>query len=177
MPPTRSRVGRGAFVALLVALLAAGLLGLLGLNTLLAQGSFRLHALQVQNKQLADREQVLRRDVEARQAPAALAAQAQTMGMVPGGPPAFLRLPDGAVLGDPKPATAPPAPPPAQTQAPTGRAATGQAPPAADGALPVPPNADLPVDPAASPPTGAASPSTGAASPGAPSPGTRQGAR
>ncbi len=111
VPSLRHRVARGPFVSMVVAVLAAGLLALLGLNTVLAQGSFRQHALQVQAKQLADREQDLRHQVDALQAPAALAAAAQAQGMVPAGPPAFLRLPDGAVLGEAAPATAPPAPP------------------------------------------------------------------
>ena len=120
-PPPAPRIARGPFVAAVLAVLAAGLLGLLLLNTVLAQGSFHLHALQVQGKQLADQEQDLQHDVDTLQAPAALAAQAQAQGMVPGGPPVFLRLPDGAVLGDPTPAPAPTA-------------------------APVPPAADLPAD-------------------------------
>jgi len=102
-------VARAPFVAAVLAILAVGLIGLLGLNTALAQDSFRLHRLQVSNKDLADREQVLRAEVDRLQAPAALAALAQAQGMVPGGPPVFLRLPDGVVLGEPVPAAAAPA--------------------------------------------------------------------
>ncbi len=108
LPTPRRRLARAPFVGVVVALLAAGLLGLLTLNTVLAQGSFRLHALQVEAKQLGDREQVVRAEVDALQAPGALGARAQAMGMVPGGPPVFLRLPDGVVLGNAAPA--PPAP-------------------------------------------------------------------
>jgi len=110
VPQERSRVARGPFLVAVIAVLAAGLLGLLGLNTALAQDSFHLHELQLSNKQLADREQVLQHEVDGLQAPAALAAQALAQGMLPGGPPVFLRLPDGTVLGQPVPATAPPAP-------------------------------------------------------------------
>ena len=102
-------MARAPFVAAVLAILAVGLIGLLGLNTALAQDSFRLHRLQVSNKDLADREQVLRAEVDRLQAPAALAALAQAQGMVPGGPPVFLRLPDGVVLGEPVPAAAAPA--------------------------------------------------------------------
>ncbi|HEU0102779.1 MAG TPA: hypothetical protein VFR07_10720 [Mycobacteriales bacterium] len=105
--PAPSPVARGPFVALVLVVLAAGLLGLLLLNTVLAHGSFRLHELQVSTKQLGDQQQGLQREVDALQAPAALAAEAQRQGMVPGGPPAFLRLTDGAVLGQPTPAAAP----------------------------------------------------------------------
>ena len=89
---------------LVVTLLASGLLGLLVLHTVLAQDAFRLHALKQDSRALEDQEQVLQREVEALRAPHALATRAAALGMVPAGPPAFLRLPDGAVLGAPAPA-------------------------------------------------------------------------
>ncbi|HVE75076.1 MAG TPA: hypothetical protein VNA30_08355 [Mycobacteriales bacterium] len=92
------------FVVVLVTLLSGGLLGLLLLNTVVGQNAFRLHVLAKEGRALAEQEQTLRRDVEAKQAPAALAAKAAALGMVDGGPPAFLRLSDGRVLGQ---ATAP----------------------------------------------------------------------
>ena len=99
--------GRTPFVVLVVTLLAAGLLGLLLLNTALAQDAFRLHTLKEDSRALADREQMLMRQVEAQRAPQALAEKAAALGMVPAGPPAFLRLPDGAVLGAETPAVDP----------------------------------------------------------------------
>jgi len=98
---------RAPFAAAVVALLVSGLIGLLVLNTVLAKDAFKLHALQVEGRTLADTEQVLTREVEALRAPSALAAKATGMGMVQAGPPAFLRLPDGAVLGSAEPAVAP----------------------------------------------------------------------
>jgi len=128
VPPAPSRAARAPFVAVVVGLLALGLLGLLALNTSLAESSFRLHALQGQAKVLAEQEQVLRQEVEALQAPEALAGRAEALGMVPGGPPAFLRLSDGEVLGSASPAPAAPARRPARG----GAAATGPAAPTAD---------------------------------------------
>ncbi len=119
VPQVRRRIARAPFLGVVIAILAAGLLGLLGLNTLLAQDSFRMHALQSSSKQLADREQILRREVDALQAPGALSAQAAAQGMVPGGPPVFLRLPDGTVLGEPVPAAASPVPAPVVDVPPT----------------------------------------------------------
>ncbi len=98
---------RAPFAAAVVALLVCGLIGLLVLNTVLAKDAFKLHALQVEGRQLADTEQVLTREVESLRAPAALAEKAVAMGMVQAGPPSFLRLPDGAVLGSAEPAQAP----------------------------------------------------------------------
>lgn len=99
VPQARVSARRTPFAAVVVSLLAAGLLGLLVLNTVLAQDAFRLHTLKAESRALEDREQVLQREVEALRAPQALAARAGALGMVQAGPPAFLRLPDGAVLG------------------------------------------------------------------------------
>lgn len=132
--PTQPRIARGPFLAVVLGVLGAGLLGLLGLNTVLAQNSFTIHAMQADSKELAVREQVLRGQVDDLQAPAALAAQAQAQGLVPGGAPAFLQLPDGTILGEPVPATAPPAPP-----APAPPAAPEPAPAAPAGGVPAAP--------------------------------------
>ena len=98
---------RGPFAFAVVALLVAGLFGLLFLNTVLGKDSFHLHELRVQAVQLADTEQALIREVEALRAPGTLAQKATEMGMVQAGPPAFLRLSDGAVLGATDPAVPP----------------------------------------------------------------------
>lgn len=102
----RSQAARAPFVAVVVGLLLSGLLGLLVLNTVLAQDAFRLHQLQVDARALADREQALARQVSDLQSPHSLAARATSLGMVPGGSPAFLRLSDGKVLGRSEPAVA-----------------------------------------------------------------------
>ena len=109
----RSQAARAPFVLVVVALLLTGLLGLLVLNTVLAQDAFRLHKLQVDARTLADREQALQRQVSDLQSPHALAARATSLGMVPGGSPTFLRLSDGKILGRAEPAAVavrPPAP-------------------------------------------------------------------
>ena len=98
---------RAPFVAVVVSILVAGLLGLLVLNTALAQDAFAVHTLSQDGRTLADREQSLSREVEALRSPQALAAKAAELGMVQAGPPAFLRLPDGAVLGAAGPAVLP----------------------------------------------------------------------
>jgi cell division protein FtsB len=135
-PRRRARAARTPFVVVVVALLGGGLLGLLALNTVLAQDAFRLHSLKTEGRELAVREQVLQREVEGLRTPEALAARASAMGMVPAGPPAFLRLSDGAVIGAPAPGEAP-------VEAPAGSGDTLAEPPA-------------PVDPPAAEPAGAA---------------------
>jgi hypothetical protein len=96
---------RGAtFGIICVTLLAAGLIGLLLLNTALAQGSFILHDLRATSGRLVDTQDVLTQSLEASRAPASLAARAAKMGMVPSQSAAFLRLSDGRVIGVAKPA-------------------------------------------------------------------------
>jgi cell division protein FtsB len=117
----RSRAAGPPFVAVVVLILTLGLLGLLAVNTVLAQDAFRLHALQADGRALADREQALQRELRDLQSPLVLAARATELGMVPGGAPAFLDLAGGEVLGRPAPGAAPvviaPAIPPATTKA------------------------------------------------------------
>ena len=107
VPQRRSQAAKTPFVVVVVAILVGGLLGLLLLNTLVAQDSFALHDLAQKGRALDQQEQDLARQVQAAQAPAALAARATELGMVPGGPPAFLELPSGRVLGQPTPGVAP----------------------------------------------------------------------
>jgi hypothetical protein len=98
------RHGGPAFGVICATLLAAGLIGLLLLNTALAQGSFTLHSLQATSDQLTDSEEALNQSLESSKAPASLAAKAAGMGMVPAQSAAFLRLSDGRVIGVAKPA-------------------------------------------------------------------------
>jgi hypothetical protein len=102
------RHGGAAFGILCATLLAAGLIGLLLLNTVLAQGSFTLSKLQAASDRLADAQGVLNQSLDASTSPANLAKRAAGMGMVPAQSAAFLRLSDGKVIGVAKPA--PPGP-------------------------------------------------------------------
>ena len=126
--PVRSDARRAPFVAVVVCLLAAGLLGLLVLNTVAAQDAFVLHTLDSDARQLADREQTLRREVEQLRAPDALAARAAELGMVQVGPPAFLRLSDGAILGSVAAGIPAPVPVPAPAPGAAPATAVGQTP-------------------------------------------------
>lgn len=117
VPQRRSQAARTPFAVVLVVVLGSGLLGLLLLNTMVAQGSFTLHDLAKQSRDLQQREQVLAGQVQALQAPDQLATAATKLGMVPGGPPAFLRLSDGRVLGRPAPGQPLTPPTPAATVA------------------------------------------------------------
>lgn len=119
--------GRAPFVALVGLILAGGLVGLLMLHTLAAQDAFRLQQLQRSAAQVADAEQQLEIAVQERQDPAALAARARALGMVPATSLAFVRLhKHGRIVGVAHAAAAP-APPPAPAPAPTATATAAHA--------------------------------------------------
>ncbi|MCU1675290.1 MAG: putative rane protein [Frankiales bacterium] len=109
---TRPAPARAPFVILIAALLVAGLVLLLLLNTALTQGAFQQKSVAREVKQLVETEQSLRDHLAHVQEPDSLAKNARALGLVPSTCPVFLRLPAGTVLGTPCPAAAPPAPKP-----------------------------------------------------------------
>lgn len=104
VPSGSARAARTPFVLLVVVLLGSGLITLLLLNASLNQGSFALSELRKETTELTDEEQALQKEVDAYEAPDALARRARELGMVPGGGPVFLN-PDGSVRGVPSAAS------------------------------------------------------------------------
>lgn len=96
--PAVARAPRAPFVALVLTLLALGLLALLMLNTVLAQDAFRLHDLQRRGLAVVDRQQELDQLLARQRTPALLASRAAALGMVPGSADSFVRLADGRVV-------------------------------------------------------------------------------
>ncbi len=167
VPAAIERTGTGKFAAICMLLLAGGLLGLLLFNAQLAQGSYRLHDLQVASGTLTDQEHELTRALDAERNPGALAKKAIALGMVPATSMAFIDLEHGRVLGVAEPAVArtvtivssprgnAPAPStvtPGQTASP-GQTATPAAPVDAAGADPEAAAGGSPVTPATGPQT------------------------
>ena len=104
-----------------MALLAVGLVVLLMLNISLSRGSYELYQGQLQQRDLDEQRQALREQLMAQQAPQQLAQRARALGMVPAGNPAFVRLPDGSVVGVPQAAKAEPKPTPSGTVKPSAK--------------------------------------------------------
>jgi len=108
-PRTRSRLSvapvaapapaprRLPFVLTVVALLATGLGGLLVLNTVMAQDSFRASRLADQSAQLQAERQSLSEQVDRLQSPESLAARAAKLGLTPQTDPPILDLGTGKV--------------------------------------------------------------------------------
>lgn len=94
------------FMMLVSLILIGGVAGLLAFNTSMQQVSFTATALESQAARLNAREQSLQMRLERLRDPQALAVRARNMGLVPPASPAFIRLSDGKVLGDPAPALA-----------------------------------------------------------------------
>lgn len=101
--PAQART-RVPFVLLCMAVLAASLLGALLLNTSMAQGEYERFALQSRLAQAAQSQQRIAGELEHAASPEQLAAAAGALGMVPTDGGGYLRLSDGAVLGNPVPA-------------------------------------------------------------------------
>ena len=147
------------------AALAAGFFAVLLLNTVISQGAFRQHELEIQLILLAEKEEALAREVQQAEAPREVEKAARKLGMVPAAAPVFLRLSDGKVLGEPVPAPQPTAPvdfagapgiQPTPKPTPTGSAPATDLDPALDPATGIDPALDpaTGIDPALDPATG-----------------------
>ena len=100
----RTQAARTPFAVLVLAVLVAGVVGLLMFNTHMQQSSFRATALQQQVTTLSAKEQSLTMELEDLRDPQRLARAAKQLHMVVPTDPAFVRLADGTVLGKPTPA-------------------------------------------------------------------------
>jgi hypothetical protein len=98
LPRARSRT---PFILLLVGLLGGGLVCLLLINTTLAEGSFRITAMQQKNAALTQQEQALQQETAQLEAPAWIAARARQLGMQPVGRLRFINLKDGRIYNQP----------------------------------------------------------------------------
>lgn len=99
VPRVVAKAPRVPFVVLVVAVLGAGLVGLLLLNTSLERGAYQVTALRDQAAQATLRQQDLQMQVAALQDPQVLARKALALGMVQDGSPAFLSLRSGRLIG------------------------------------------------------------------------------
>jgi hypothetical protein len=104
-PPVPVTTPRTPFVALVLVVVVTGVLGILVLNTKINENAFKLQALRDKQARLDLQEQQLDQDLALAASPNSLAASARRLGLVPAGTPAFIRLPDGRILGVPQPAT------------------------------------------------------------------------
>ncbi|MET0820475.1 MAG: hypothetical protein ABWY58_05895 [Aeromicrobium sp.] len=102
--PVRSRARRAPFVVVVLTVLGSGLVGLILMSTVLQAQAFEAARLDRTATELQTRQQAISREIGRLQSPANVADRAMAIGMVPPANPAFLRLSDGKVLGEPMPA-------------------------------------------------------------------------
>ena len=114
------RLPRARFLVLISVGLVVGVLGVLVLNTKINENAFQLDDLKDRQAALNLQEQQLAQDLAERESPGNLRAAARRLGLVPAESPAFISLPDGRVVGVPRPATDEIAlsPPPATVEVP-----------------------------------------------------------
>jgi cell division protein FtsB len=103
VPRRRVRTSTVPFMILVSMVLVGGVVGLLLFNTSMQQASFATRSLEDQAANLSAHEQTLRMELDRLNNPQVVAMRAQRMGMVLPTSPAFLRLSDGKVIGQPAP--------------------------------------------------------------------------
>lgn len=134
--PTASRAPRAPFVICICGLLTLGLLTLLLLNTVLAQGAFTVHEMQKRTSALRQEQQRLQSTVSLAGSPLVLAERARALGLVQVRDPAFIRTSDGRILGNPTKARRPAVPKPAVVTSAAAKPSASAAPAAGSGAKP-----------------------------------------
>jgi flagellar biosynthesis GTPase FlhF len=97
------RLARFPFLIVVIGIFGVGMAGLLMLNTTLQNQAFEARALNRQATELAYVQADLERQLDEQAAPERLALAASQLGMRPNPHPAFLVLPEGRVVGEPKP--------------------------------------------------------------------------
>ncbi len=79
------------------------------LSVAVTHGAYEIDALQAEQTELSRTHQQVAEELDRVESPQFLAANAESLGMVQTADPVYLRLSDGAVLGEPVPAAAAPA--------------------------------------------------------------------
>lgn len=97
-PPAAIRAPRAPFIALVITLVVAGVLGILLVNTKTMENSFELSRLEDEQQNLDKRQQQLENQLAAYESAGNLDAAAKRAGLVKG-EPAYITLPDGQILG------------------------------------------------------------------------------
>lgn len=102
-PPAPVATARAPFVLTVLGLIAAGIVGLLVLNTAINSNAFMLQDLRENQTKLDASEQELTDEMAELKSPGNLAAAADRLGLVEATDVTYLRLPDGKELKMPKP--------------------------------------------------------------------------
>jgi hypothetical protein len=101
--PEAIRRARPRLAYAVVALVSIGVIAMIQLllSIAMTQGAYELDAQLLRQAELRREQQKLADDLDRLESPQFLAANAEALGMVPNVDPVYLRLSDGAVLGEP----------------------------------------------------------------------------
>jgi hypothetical protein len=108
-PPAPISAPRAPFIAAVIALVVAGVFGILLINTRTNENTFKISKLQDQQTALDNQQQRLENQIAGYESTGNLDAAARRLGLVKADTPAYIRLPDGKIIGVPKPGTGQPA--------------------------------------------------------------------
>lgn len=100
-PSSRRAKPRLGYAVIAVSAVAVIVVAQLLLSIAVAQGAYEIDTYQLRQAELARQEQKLVEDLDRVESPQYLAMNAEALGMVPNAAPVYLRLSDGAVLGEP----------------------------------------------------------------------------
>lgn len=99
--PEQRRRPRLAYAVTALSGIAAIVIAQLLFSVAMTEGAYEIDGYRVAQTKLDRETQVLREQIDALESPQFLAANAEALGMVPNAAPVYLRLSDGAVLGQP----------------------------------------------------------------------------
>jgi cell division protein FtsB len=99
--PEQRRRPRLAYAITALSGIAAIVIAQLLFSVAMTEGAYEIDGYRVAQTKLDRETQVLREQIDALESPQFLAANAEALGMVPNAAPVYLRLSDGAVLGQP----------------------------------------------------------------------------
>ncbi|GGK70519.1 hypothetical protein [Mangrovihabitans endophyticus] len=108
-PPAPVSAPRAPFMVLVIGLVVAGVLGILLVNTKTNENSFKISNLEDQQAKLDTQQQELENQIATYESAGNLDAAARRLGLVKAGAPAYIRLPDGKIIGVPRPGEGAPA--------------------------------------------------------------------
>jgi hypothetical protein len=108
-PPAPISAPRAPFIAVVIALVVAGVFGILLINTKTNENAFEISRLQDQQAALDNQQQDLENQIAGYESTGNLDAAARRLGLVKADTPAYIRLPDGKIIGVPKPGEGQPA--------------------------------------------------------------------
>jgi hypothetical protein len=106
-PPMPISAPRAPFIAVVIAIVVAGVIGILLINTKTNENAFEISKLQDQKTGLDNQQQKLQNQIAGYESTGNLDAAARRLGLVKADTPAYIRLPDGRVIGVPKPGNGP----------------------------------------------------------------------